>query len=557
MDRNDEARYGEIAQIEKPRSTWNRDFNYKTTFNVGDIIPFYFDMDIIPGTTIKNTTSMVIRLNTPLNPTMDNMYVDTYWFKCSKFWYWEHWRRMMGENDYGAWAQTIEYTEPKIETDASVTAGDLANYLGVRQGVAGLEFSKIAVNCYIDIWNQWFRDQNLQAPYVFDKTDSDLSMDGSIYTGKGILKACKYHDYFSSLLPAPQKTSTTGGVTIPIGTSAPIVGPTDLRFTYTGDTATNGHLMFINQNGLPNNSTTINTTSSNKIVKIYDATNTLGETAVNLKYYSGLEVDLSNAVAATINAQRLAWATQRILERDAMAGTMYKDLLWAHYGSSPSDESVLRPEYLGGRREPINISQVVQNSSTDATSPLGYTGAVSLTAVHNEDFTKSFTKDDILVGLLVVRCQHSYAQGMPRQLTRTTRLDRYWPELAHIGNMPVYNYEIFAQGPSVVDSNGVAYDGQVFGYKEAWQEYMYKNDMVTGEFSPDYAQSLDSWIYVDDYSSLPVLSDNWIKEPVDYLDRTIAVQSSSHHQFFADIMVNQTVTAPIPLYRTPGLVDHF
>lgn len=549
MDRNDEARYGEIAQIEKPRSTWNRDFNYKTTFNVGDIIPFYFDMDIIPGTTIKNTTSMVIRLNTPLNPTMDNMYVDTYWFKCSKFWYWEHWRRMMGENDYGAWAQTIEYTEPKIETDSSVTAGDLANYLGVRQGVAGLKFSKIAVNCYLDIVNQWFRDQNLTAPYIFDKTDSDLTMDGTLYTGKGIAKASKFHDYFTSCLPAPQKGNP---VTLPLGTTAPIItgevfdqsiqqsikgmrlGKTD------GSTMTGNYSIAVGSDGVIHRTTT-------------SATN---DGLVGLRP-TNLYADLSQALAATINAQRLAWATQRILERDAQAGTMYKDLLWAHYGSSPSDESVLRPEYLGGRREPINISQVVQNSSTDATSPLGYTGAVSLTAVHNEDFTKSFTKDDILVGLLVVRCQHSYAQGMPRQLTRTTRLDRYWPELAHIGNMPVYNYEIFAQGPSVVDANGVAYDGQVFGYKEAHQEYMYKNDMVTGEFSPDYAQSLDSWIYVDDYSSLPVLSDNWIKEPVDYLDRTIAVQSSSHHQFFADIIVNQTVTAPIPLYRTPGLVDHF
>lgn len=548
MDRNDEARYGEIAQIEKPRSTWNRDFNYKTTFNVGDIIPFYFDMDIIPGTTIKNTTSMVIRLNTPLNPTMDNMYVDTYWFKCSKFWYWEHWRRMMGENDYGAWTQTIEYTEPQIETDSSVTAGDLANYLGVRQGVAGLKFSKIAVNCYLDIVNQWFRDQNLTAPYIFDKTDSDLTMDGTLYTGKGIAKASKFHDYFTSCLPAPQKGNP---VTIPIGTSAPVFTGS----VNTGLPANSPSLLWAKTDGTAITSGNYNLSVSGNGSVTQIATQSGGGTA-NV-FPTNLYTDLTQAVAATINAQRLAWATQRILERDAMAGTYYKDLLWAHYGSSPSDESVLRPEYLGGRREGINISQCVQTSSTDSTSPLGYTGAVSLTAVHNEDFTKSFTKDDILVGLLVVRCQHSYAQGMPRQLTRTTRLDRYWPELAHIGNMPVYNYEIFAQGPSAVDAQGKAYDNQVFGYKEAWQEYMYKNDMVTGEFSPDFAQSLDYWTYTDDYSSLPILSDNWIKEPVEFLDRTIAVQSTSHHQFFADIIVNQTVTAPIPLYRTPGLVDHF
>lgn len=554
MDRNSEARYGAVAQIEKPRSNWDRDFNYKTTFNVGDIVPFYFDMDIIPGTTIKNTTSMVIRMNTPLTPIMDNLYVDTYWFKCSKFWYWDHFRAMMGENSSGAWAQTIDYEEPYITTNGNESAGDLACYLGVRQKTAGQKWSKMAANCYIDIYNQWFRDQNLIAPIQYDTTDTNLSADGTINTGFGLLKAAKFHDYMTSLLPQPQKGAA---VQSPIGVSANVsIGANGtMSFTPQGTTTPRG--MVVNKYGLGD--TTISANGNQKILKLWDPDDDLGQDVSLLSYNGGLKgiADLSNAVAATINAQRLAFATQRILERDSMNGTRYSELLGAHYGSYPDDESLLRPEYLGGRREPINITQIVQNSSTDATSPLGYTGAMSLTAIQNEDFTKSFTKDDILVGLMVVRYTHSYQQGLPRQLTRKGRLDRYWPEFAHLGNMPVYNYEIFSQGASVVDAQGKIVDNQVFGYKEAWQEYMYKSNMITGELNSDFATSLDYWHLGDDYSSLPVLSQSWIEEDKDTVDRVLAVQSSTHHQLFADVYVQQNVTAPIPLHRVPGLIDHF
>ena len=558
MNRNEEQRYSEVDTIETPRSHWNRSFTHKTTFNAGQLVPFYLNMDIIPGTTIKNETSIVVRSQTPLFPVMDNMYLDTYYFKCSKFWYWEHFRAMMGENKMGAWTQEIQYTEPKIKTTETRSANinDFMTYIGVPLGIPNLGWSKMAINAYIDIWNNWFRDQNLQAPVQFDTTDANLECDGTINTGCGLLPVCKFHDYFTSALPEPQKGAA---VTTPLGVTAPVVGT--------------GYALGLNQNGLGEQSLlqwrtgSVGSGGGRTIQWNTSTTPTLagsgfsggsniqvdgGALAVGVSTnpeYSGLIADLTSATAATINALRLAFATQRILEKDARFGTYYRNILKGHFGVTASDESLLVPEYLGGVRQPINIDQVLQTSSTNATSPLGQTGAFSITTSLNNDFTKSFSKDDILIGVLCVRADHTYSQGLPRQLTRTERLDRYWPALAHIGNQPIYNYEIYAQGTDE--------DNEVFGYKEAWQEYMYHNNRISGEMLPQYAQSLDAWHYGDDYDSLPVLSDEWIVEPTEFIDRTLAVQSETANQFWADIYITQSVSAPIPLNRVPGLVDHF
>lgn len=556
MDRNTEQAYSELDTIKAPRSVWERKFNHKTTFNAGQLIPFYFNMDIIPGTTIKNKTSIVCRMQTPVFPIMDNLYLDTYYFKCSKFWYWEHFRAMMGENEQGMWAQEIEYTEPQINIIESrkCQKGDLMNYIGIPLNYYGGGFSKMAINSYIHVWNEWFRDQNLQAPIIYDKTDANLNTDGTINTGCGLLPVQKFHDYFTSALPEPQKGNA---ITSPLGVSAPVsiygngeaLGLTDgthSRFmrTFWADPAHSGILAVSNlyTNGtLPQ---TVNddatTLGANRLIGI--SQNARGSGLIGT-------ADLTQATAATINALRLAFATQRILEKDARYGTRYKEILYGHFSVIASDESLMRPEYLGGKRIPINIETVLQNSSTNEVSPLGQTGAFSVTADLNEDFTKSFTKDDILIGLLCVRADHTYQQGIPKQLRRTRRLDRYWPSLAHIGNQPIYNYEIYAQG--------TAEDDEVFGYKEAWQEYLYHNNRISGEMSSQYAQSLDAWHFGDDYDSLPVLSDEWIREPKTYIDRTLAVQSETADQFWADILIMQTVAAPIPLNRVPGLIDHF
>lgn len=538
-NRNEENVYGEIDTIETPRSHWERRFNHKTSMNAGYLIPFYINLDIIPGTTIKNQTSMVVRMSTPMFPTMDNLYLDYYYFKCSKFWYWEHFRAMLGENEMGAWTQEIEYTEPKIKTAAArkSTVNDVMTYMGVPLSVDNLNWSKIAINAYIDIWNQWFRDQNLQAPIQIDKTDANLTVDGTINTGCGLLPVQKFHDYFTSALPEPQKGAA---ITTPLGGAAPVI------VSETNNKYVNGNTLRVRQsNGMPTSGTFLLSGVNDGGIGYLanQATATQGIQPANLI------ADLTQATAATINALRLAFATQRILEKDARYGTRYRNILKGHFGVTASDESLLTPEYLGGERIPINIQTVLQNSSTDATSPLGQTGAFSVTTILKDDFTKSFTKDDILIGVMCIRADHTYQQGLPRQFTRTRRLDRYWPSLAHIGNQPIYNYEIYAQGTDV--------DNEVFGYKEAWQEYMYHNNRVSGELLSTYAKSLDAWHYGDDYDSLPVLSDEWIREPQKFIDRTLAVQSAEAHQFIADIEVVQKVTAPIPLNRVPGLIDHF
>lgn len=532
MDRNAEQAYGVLDTIESPRSTWHRNFNHKTSFNNGLLIPFYFNMDILPGTTIKNRTSIVCRMATPIYPVMDNLYLDTYYFKCSKFWYWEHFRAMLGENEQGAWAQETEYSEPKIITQSSTptTVNDLLTYIGVPLGIPNLQISKMAVNAYIDIWNNWFRDQNLQAPIQLDKTDANVNYDGTIKTGGTLLPVAKFHDYFTSALPEPQKGTA---ISTPLGTTAPIMTGTEA--TIFNSTITGGSRIV----GTSPVVTSVNQAILGQVP--YDP-------AENVKAGS-LYADLTQATAATINALRLAFATQRILEKDARFGTRYREILKGHWGVTASDEALLVPEYLGGKRTPINIETVLQNSQTSEQSPLGNTGAFSVTTSVNEDFTKSFTKDDMLIGVMCVRADHTYQQGLPRQFTRTRRLDRYWPALAHIGNQPIYNYEIYAQGNEK--------DNEVFGYKEAFQEYLYHNNRISGELLSTFAQSLDTWHFGDDYSSLPVLSDEWIREPKEFVDRTLAVQSSIHHQFIADIEVEQVVSAPIPLNRTPGLIDHF
>lgn len=536
MTRNQMA-YEVLDTIDTPRSHWNREFTHKTSFNAGKLIPFYVDTDIVPGTTIKNKTSVIIRMSTPLVPVMDNLYLDTYWFKCSKFWYWEHFRAQMGENNQSAWTQTIEYIEPQINVKTAYTANDLACYMGMPINISNITWSKLPVQAYIDIWNNWFRDENLQAPIQLDKTDANLTTDGTISTGQGLLPVAKFHDYFTSALPQPQKGNA---ISTPLGTTAPIIS-----------------------NGKPIKVTSDNTT---KVSNIQGSSDTaygvqyalfaydLPGTFKNMRFANGVEnsalvADLTQATAATINALRLSFATQRILEKDARFGSRYPEFLKGQYGVTASDESLLIPEYLGGKRIPINIETVLQTNSTNSTSPLGETGAMSVTADINEDFTKSFTKHDFLIGLCCVRAEHTYQQGIPRQFKRERRLDTYHPSLAHIGNQPIYNYEIFAQGTEE--------DYQVYGYKEAWQEIMFKPSRISGEMLSTYTQSLDIWHFGDDYETLPVLSAEWIVEPTEFIDRTLAVKSTVSNQFWADFLVEQTVSAPIPLNRVPGLVDHF
>lgn len=549
MNRNTNA-YSTVDSVEVPRSHWNREHTHITTFNAGKLIPIYFNEDIIPGTTLKMKSSYVIRLQTPIYPTMDNLIIDTYWFWAPKWWYWTHFKEQFQENKLGAWAQTVEYNTPMINVTTAYGPNDLANYLGIPQGVTGFKWDRCGINFYCDIWNSWFRSQVVDAPIAIYTGDNNVTSDGTIATGYGLLPVCRTFDYFSSGLPEPQKplAGMTGGVKLPLGTSAPVVAGAEHGII------TGTSLLWKKIDGTNPAVPNILGINSNR------GTDSLAGgtfSYVNTLAPSNLQADLTQATAATINALRLSFAIQRIAERNAIYGNLYRDTL-RHWGAVASSMDTMIPEYLGGERNHINIETVLQNSQTSSNSPLGETGAFSVTVNSNVDFTKSFTMHGMVIGLVCIRVeQHKYSQGLPRQFSREKVLDHFWPEMARIGNQPVYNREIHLQSDSVVNTNGTPVNDDVFNYKEYGQEYIVTPNRASGEMNPVYAQSLSAWHYGDKDSSLPVFGATWMHEPIYNIDRTLAVQSSVANQFFGDFFFEESVSAPIPLNRMPGLIDHY
>lgn len=553
MDRNSDF-FGEEVGIFAQRSQLpTRTFTHKTSFNMGELIPFYTDSDILPGMTIKNTTAVLIRMSTPKYPIMDNLYLDTYYFKVPIQWLDPNFKGLMGENELGAWTSSMpSYATPKFTftntTNGTVTHNSILAYMGIPQGFGGSENNtmkiiKYPVNAYIRIYNYWFRDQNAIAPIAYDTTSSDVAFDStSTIKGGTLLKAAKMHDYFTTGLPAPQKGNP---ISLPLGISAPVNvygnGKTVNWTDGTGLYSTISHN--ISSVYTIGTGTTVNQTlpTTNTQYNVTPVGTTLGiSTDPN---YSGLIgiADLSNATAATINALRLAAATQQILEGDARYGTMYQNVIQGHYGVTSNLESLHIPEYLGGHRQPINIETVLNNTADG----LGDTGGFSVTFDVNEDFTKSFTEHCVVIGIAVVRQEHTYQQGIARMWTRSDRLDYYWPEMAHIGNQPIYNYELYAQGTST--------DNQVYAYKEAWAEYKYKPSMVTGMMSSLYSTPLDAWHLGDKYDSLPVYGQTFIEETKTYLDRCLEVTSATADQFIADFFIAQEITAVMPYHCYPGM----
>ena len=547
MSRNTESHFAvNPTRIDLSRSRFDRSSSYKTTFNVGQIIPFYVD-EVLPGDTFSIDTSKVVRMQTLLTPVMDDIFLDTYYFFVPNRLTWNHWKQFMGENTESAWIPSVEYEVPQLTApEGGWSIGTIADYMGIPTGVSGLSVNALPFRAYALIMNEWFRDENLSDPLNIPVTDAtvqgvntgtfvtDVAKGGLPYT------AAKYHDYFTSALPAPQKGPD---VTIPVSTATafPVItqdekvpNPGSSAMTITAPGVTAGYSLGFQPNGGLSVSNTGGPTGNW----------VSGFTPNNL--WAQAE---GNTVVATINQLRLAFQIQKLYERDARGGTRYIEILKSHFGVTSPDARLQRPEYLGGNRIPININQVVQSSSTDASgTPQGNTAAYSLTSDNHSDFTKSFVEHGFIIGVMVARYRHTYQQGLERFWSRKDRFDYYFPVFANIGEQAIKNKEIYAQGTEQ--------DDEVFGYQEAWADYRYRPNRVTGEMRSSAPQSLDVWHLGDDYDTLPSLSDSWIREDSKTVNRVLAVSDNVSAQLFCDIYVRNLCTRPMPLYSIPGLIDH-
>lgn len=533
--RNEETMVTNLPQIDIQRSTFgSKSHRHLMTANAANLNIMYCE-EYLPGDTCKMNLATLIREQTPIHPTMDNLVADVYFFSIPRRLSWTHWKNFMGENDTSYWEEENEYEIPQVEApETGWEKGTLADQLGIRQGVSGVSIDAQYLKSYCLVYNEWFRDENLVEPLNCPKDETTISgsngTDQTVDCVKGGMpaKVAKLHDMYTSILPEPQKGPDT---IIPLGETAPIIGTDKIGAAATLETSLVDKELAYRNNSVSGNG-------------VYDIETGTGVT--NGKDI-GIAADLGNAQAATVNQLRQAFAVQRMYEKDARGGTRYTELIRSHFNIISPDARQQRPEYLGGKRISLSMAEVIQTSSTDETSPQGNVSGMSKTIDSDFMFEHSFTEHGILLGLFCIRNENSYAQGIEKKFLRKSRLDFYWPALAHIGEVAVKNIELFAQGTSE--------DEEVFGYQEKDYEYRYSKNLITGEFSPDYATSLDSWHYGDDYDRLPTLSQEWILADKSNVDRTIAVQSQD--QFLCDFYFHEEWSRPMPMHGVPGLIDHY
>lgn len=558
MNRNNERHFNQIPEMKASRTRFNRDQIILTTFDSGKLIPFYVD-EVLPGDTFSVDTSAIIRMTTPKYPVMDDAFIDFYYFYCPNRILWDNFKQFMGEVESTPWKPAREYALPKIVINGKNTNPEpyeesILDYMGVPTKIKGIfKVNALPIRAYVKIWNEYFRDENVDNAAVIETDDKNINyQDGKesedeideilkkAIGGGRCLPVSKFHDYFTSCLPSPQRGPA---VTMPMGGNAPVrlgtqdgvyedfKGPVKMVVDAHG-VNTAGSLTYTNATGAP---------GEKKAMMFTGTEQSSNESGTGGWMYA----DLSTVTASTINDLRKAVAVQQYYEALARGGSRYREQVQALWDVVISDKTVQIPEYLGGGRYHVNINQIVQTSGqqANADTPIGETGAMSVTPINESSFTKSFEEHGFVIGVCCVRHNHSYQQGLERFWCRTDRLDYYVPQFANLGEQPVKKKEIMLTGTTT--------DEETFGYQEAWADYRMKPSRVSGKMRSNATGTLDFWHYADNYETVPTLSQKWMAEGKKEIARTLIVQNEP--QFFGAIRVANKTVRRMPLYSVPGL----
>lgn len=557
MNRNNERHFAQIPEMKASRTRFNRDQTILTTFDAGKLIPFYVD-EVLPGDTFSVDTAAIIRMTTPKYPVMDDSFIDFYYFYCPNRILWDNFKYFMGEVEETPWMPAKTYAVPQIKINGKEdmplpNEKSILDYMGVPTKIKkSFSINALPIRAYVKIWNEFFRDENVDNAAVFKTDDANINysmygiegqqeptMEEVLLTaikGGDLLPVNKFHDYFTSCLPYPQRGPNV---------TLPLTGNARVEWSFSAQELQDYGIMTSNgaTHLIPASGSTLGapmTDESNGKPRVL-----FGKDAIGVSTWVPMEARLDNATSATINQLRQAISVQQYYEALARGGSRYREQVQAIWDVIISDKTVQVPEYLGGGRYHVNINQIVQTSGqqTKNDTPIGETGAMSVTPINESSFTKSFEEHGFVIGVCCVRHNRSYQQGLERFWSRKDRLDYYVPQFANLGEQPVKKREIMLTGDAT--------DDETFGYQEAWADYRMKPNRVSGLMRSNATGTLDFWHYADFYTKVPTLSQEWMVEGKAEIARTLIVQNEP--QFFGAIRVANKTTRRMPLYSVPGL----